>query len=42
MIVRTRAMMERLPVPAPEEAALLAKHDRRIRDTLGEGEPGRE
>lgn len=42
LIVETRAMMERLPVAGAEEAALLAKHDRRIRETLGEGEPGRE
>ena len=31
--------MEGLPVPTAEEAALLAKHEERIRETLGE-DPG--
>jgi hypothetical protein len=42
MIVHTRGMMEQLPVPEGEEAALLEQHDRRIRETLGQEEPGRE
>jgi hypothetical protein len=42
MIVHTRAMMEQLPVPEGEEAALLEKHDRRVRETLGQDEPGLE
>lgn len=42
MIVHTREMMEQLPVPEGEEAALLEQHDRRIRETLGQEEPGRE
>jgi hypothetical protein len=36
MVEETRALMEGLPVPTPEEAALLRKHDERIRATLGE------
>jgi len=42
MIADTRTMMERLPVATAEEGALLEKHDRRIRDTLGQDEPGLE
>ena len=42
MIVHTRAMMEQLPVPEGEEAALLERHGRRVRDILGQDEPGRE
>mgnify|MGYP001549575423 CR=1 FL=1 len=42
MIAQTRAMMEQLPVPGGDEAALLEKHEGRIRDTLGQDEPGRE
>ena len=40
MIQHTRAMMEQLPVPGGDEAALLEKHEGRIRDTLGQDEPG--
>lgn len=36
MVEETRTLMEGLPTPAPEEAALLARHDERIRATLGE------
>ncbi len=42
MIQHTRTMMEKLPVPGGEEAALLQKHERRIRNTLGQDEPDRE
>jgi hypothetical protein len=36
MVEETRTLMEGLPVPDPEEAALLEKHADRIRATLGE------
>jgi hypothetical protein len=42
MMVHTRAMMEQLPVPGGDEAALLENHESRIRSTLGQDEPGRE
>jgi hypothetical protein len=42
MIEDTRAMMEQLPVPGGDEAALLEKHRGRVRDTLGQEESGRE
>ena len=42
MIADTRTMMEKLPVAGPEEAKLLAKHESRIRATLGQDEPGPE
>jgi len=36
MVEETRALMQGLPVPTAEEAALLAKHEKRIAETLGE------
>ena len=36
MVEETRTLMEGLPVPTVEEAALLAKHEERIAETLGE------
>jgi hypothetical protein len=42
MIVATRALMERLPVPGAEEAALLEEHAVRIRETLGQDAPSEE
>jgi len=36
MVQETRTLMEGLPVPTPEEAELLSRHDERIRETLGE------
>jgi hypothetical protein len=42
MITQTRAMMEKLPVPDAEEAALLEEHAVRIRETLGQDGPREE
>jgi hypothetical protein len=36
MVEETRALMQKLPVPSPEEQDLLSRNEARIRATLGE------